>query len=110
RIFKDELAMLEKNQIESERQQEAIRHMKEQNIKAFTLRHFIKLMDQTPIENERLFDTIKYTIFYDAASCQPINDLYHVSLKKLIPNRVIIDLPNLGLQMQEGLSQKEQNH
>ncbi|WP_301109561.1 chromosome segregation protein SMC [Sporosarcina sp.] len=108
--LKDELVMLENNQIESSRQKEAIQHLKDQQIKAYPLRAFIKLMDQAPIENERLFDTIKYTIFYDASKCQPINDLYHVSLKKLIPDRSIIELPGMGLQMQEGLSQQEQNH
>ncbi|GKV64966.1 MULTISPECIES: chromosome segregation protein SMC [unclassified Sporosarcina] len=108
--WKNELAMLEKNQIESSRQREAILYLKEQQIKAFPLRAFIKLMDHTPIENERLFDAIKYTIFYDASNCRPFNDLYHVSLKKLIPDRSITELPGMGLQMQEGLSQQEQNH
>ncbi|WP_153731649.1 coiled-coil domain-containing protein [Sporosarcina obsidiansis] len=109
-LLKDELSMLQRNQIESVRQREAIRHLKEQTIRAYPLRHFVKLMDQIPIEKERFFDAIKYTIFYEASNCQPVNDLYHVSLKKLIPDRAIMELPRLGLKMQEGLSHQEQNH
>lgn len=108
--FQDEYRLLEKNQIESVRQREAIRHLKEQNINAYPLRTFVKLKDHLPIENERILDSIKYTIFYDASSCRPINDLYHVSLKKLIPDRMIVELPDIGLQMQDGLSDLQQNH
>lgn len=109
-LYKIELSMLKRNQIESSRQQEAIRQLKQQQIRAYPFRHFVKLKDQIPMENERLFDAIKYAIFYDAASCQPTNDLYHVSLKKLVPDRSITELPQLGLEMQDGLSVKEQNN
>lgn len=110
RVSKDELSMFEKNKIESVRQREAIRHLKQQNINAYTLRHFVKLMSQTSIEQERLYDAIKYTIFYDATTCQPLNDLYHVSLRKLIPDRAILELTRFGLDKQEGLTEAEQNH
>jgi len=105
----EELVMLKSNQIESKRQQAAIRHLKTRNIKAYSLRHFVKLKDDTEIRKERYFDAIKYTIFYNASTCEPINDLYHVSLKKLVPTRAIIALPEWGLEMREGLSSDEQN-
>ncbi|AOV06806.1 hypothetical protein [Sporosarcina ureilytica] len=108
-ICKEELTMLQRNQIESPRQQAAIRHLKRQGIQAYTLRHFVKLMDNISIEKESLYDAIKYSIFYDASTCQPFNDLYHVSLKKLIPTRSITSLPQYGLTMQEGLSSNEKN-
>lgn len=110
RISNAELSMLQHNKIESVRQQAAIRHLKQQNIRGFTLRHFVKLMDNMPIEKERVYDAIKYTIFYDAATCQPFNDLYHVSLKKLIPNRSILALPQYGVEMRDDLTPDEQNH
>lgn len=109
-VSNEELSMLQRNQIESTRQQAAIRHLKQQNIQAYALRNFVKLMDNMPIEKERLYDTIKYTIFYDATTCQPFNDLYHVSLKKLIPDRSILSLPQYGIDMRDGLTSDEQNH
>lgn len=109
-VNEEEYAMLQRNQIESSRQQAAIRHLQQQNIQAYTLRHFVKLMDHMPIEQERQFDAIKYTIFYDATSCQPMNDLYHVALKKLIPDRSILALPQYGIELREGLSSDEQSH
>ena len=108
-LIKEELDMLRRNQIESGRQQEAIRHLKKQNIPAYSLRHFVKLADQIEIGKERFFDSIKYTIFYDASTCQPFNDLYHVSLKQLVPTRFVKELPGWGLEMREGLSGDEQN-
>ena len=55
-------------------------------------------MDNVTIEKERLFDSIKYTIFYEASKCLPANDLYHVSLKKLVPTRSVTELPKWGLR------------
>ncbi|MDN4608155.1 hypothetical protein [Sporosarcina highlanderae] len=110
KAFKEELSMLNNNQIESTRQQQAIRHLKQQNIRAYPFRHFIKMKEQVPIDKEKFLDTIKYTIFYEAASCEPVNDLYHVSLKKILPDRSLTELTALGLEMREGLSVMEQNH
>lgn len=107
--MEEELSMLTQNRVESERQTQAIRHLKQHGIRAYPLRHFVKLQDHLPIESERLFDAIKYTVFYEAASCKPINDLYHVSLERLVPDRSIINLPQYGLEMQENLSVHEQN-
>ncbi|MGN7387849.1 hypothetical protein [Sporosarcina sp. SAFN-015] len=109
RKLEEEFSMLTQNRVESERQTQAIHHLKQHGIRAYPLRHFIKLQDHLPIESERLFDAIKYTVFYEAASCKPINDLYHVSLEKLVPDRSIITLPQYGLEMQENLSVHEQN-
>ncbi len=108
--FETELAMLQRNQIESPRQQEAIGHLKKQHIEAYPLRHFVKVMDDVPIEKERLLDAIKYTVFYEGPTCQPYNDLYHVSLKKIIPTHVLTSLPQYGVTMRTDLSQKEQNN
>lgn len=105
----DELALLKNNQIESPRQQEAIKHLKQQNIEAYPLRRFVKMIDDVPIEQEGLFDTIKYTVFYDGNRCDPLNDLYHVSLKKIIPTYVVTSLPKYGLTMRTDLTQKEKN-
>jgi len=108
-IYEEKLAMLQGNQIESSRQQEAIQHLKEQGIQAYAFRDFVRLQDHLDIEKEQRFDAIKYTIFYDASTCEPKNDLYHVSLKGLVPNRSITELPGLGLRMCKGLTSSEQN-
>jgi chromosome segregation protein len=109
RLSQNELEMLQRNQIESPRQQMAILQLKKQGIQSYPLRRFVRLMDDTTIEKERLFDSIKYTIFYDASNCQPANDLYHVSLKKIIPTHSLTKLPQWGLIMRDDLSISEQN-
>lgn len=103
------LDMFERNQIESQRQKEAIHHLKQQNIQAYPLRYFVELKHTIKVEQEQLFDAIKYTVFYDASTCRPLNDLYYVSLKNLVPDRSMIELPEWGLQMRAGLSNSEQN-
>lgn len=108
-LIQEELAMLEKNEIESPRQRKALRYLKQQNLKGYTLRHFVKLMDEVPIEKERFMDPIKYTIFYEGKTCKPLNDLYHVSLKNIIPTRSVTSLPEYGLTMRSDLSIDEQN-
>ena len=107
--YKDEHDMLKRNQIESPRQKQAIQGLQKQGVKAYPLRYFVRLQDGVTTQNESLFDGIKYTIFYDASSCKPVNDVYHVSLKGLIPERLLTELPTLGLQMREGLSELEEN-
>lgn len=109
RTSKKELEMLERNQIESPRQREAIRELKKQGIQAYSFRYFISMIDHVDLKKETLFDTIKYTVFYDGSTCQPVNDLYHVSLKKIIPDRSLTELPQWGLRMREGLSTEDQN-
>ncbi|MCG3088384.1 AAA family ATPase [Sporosarcina cyprini] len=106
----EEYELLKENRVQSRRQTEAISHLKKQGITAYPLRHFIKLADHLPIEKERLFDAVKYTIFYQAPSCMPLNDLYHVSLEKVVPDRSVINLPAYGLYMREGLTVQEENH
>lgn len=103
------LEMYQRNQIESQRQKAALHHLRKQGLKGYPLRHFVQLKDQIKIEQEQLFNAIKYTIFYVGSTCQPINDLYHVSLTGLVPDRSIIDLPKWGLKMRDGLSSSEQN-
>lgn len=107
--YNAELEQLEGNQIESLRQREAIDYLKTQSISAFPLRKFIQMNNQLPIDKEALFDAIKYTIFYDATTCVPLNNLYHVSLRKIIPDRSITSLPSLGLERCDGLTDEEQN-
>lgn len=106
---KEELDMLTRNKIESPRQKEAIHNLKEQGIKAYPFRYFVRLADHVTMEKERVFDAIKYSIFYDASACRPTNDLYHVSLRNIIPRKLITELPTWGLQMREGLSDDEKN-
>lgn len=108
-MHEETLDMLKRNKIESPRQQKAIEQLRKQGIRAYAFRHFVQLQDNVTIENERLFDSIKYTIFYDASTCKTTNDLYHVSLKSIIPDRSLTALPKWGLQMREGLSSSEQN-
>ncbi len=105
----EQLDMLKRNRIESPRQKSAIRHLKQQGIKAYPFRRFVQLKDDVTIAHEHVFDAIKYTIFVDASSCKPSNDLYHVALRSIVPERLITELPKWGLRMRDGLSTDEKN-
>lgn len=109
RHYEEEQEMLQQGKLESPRQQHALEHLKNQQIKAYPLRYFVEMIDDVPIKQEHLFDAIKYTIFYEGDTCQPINDLYHVSLQRTVPERLITSLPRYGITMRSGLSKMEQN-
>lgn len=105
--LKSEIAMLQQNKVMSKRQQEAISELKKQGIKAYTLRDFIELDETANSKDEKQLDPIKYTIFYMARSCQPINDLYHVSLPNIVPTKYINRLPLQKLKIREQLSEEQ---
>lgn len=104
---RDELSALENNQVVSKRQQEVLNEMKQADVRAYPLQSLIELQDNAPVEAEHQLDAIKYTIFYDAKYVLPINDLYHVSLMKIIPEYYIDAIPELQLQMKKGLNKEE---
>lgn len=103
------MEQLQQNKVLSKRQQQGLADLQKHNIKAYTLRDLIELIPTAPLALEQQIDTIKYTIFYDAKHYAPINDLYYVSLKQIIPDRSINAIHELGLRIRTDLHEQQQN-
>ncbi|KGA99071.1 chromosome segregation protein SMC [Alkalihalobacillus alcalophilus ATCC 27647 = CGMCC 1.3604] len=103
----EELKQLEQNRDLSERQIDSLNFFKMKRIQAYPLRELVELDEQAKLKDEHLFDAIKYTIFFEGKSIKPPNDLYHVPLMKLIPDRSVTHLPSLHLKIKSGIGTKE---
>lgn len=101
----EELKLLEENRDLSPRQLESIKFFRIKGINAYPFRELIELDDGARLKDEQLFDSIKYTIFFDGRHVSPPNDLYHVPLMKIIPDRSVERLPALRLRMKENLTE-----
>ncbi|MCY7566285.1 chromosome segregation protein SMC [Bacillus safensis] len=91
------------NQELSQRQKQSLSYFRNKNVKAFPLRELVELDEQAQLKDEQLFDAIKYTIFFQGKKVEPPNDLYHVSLMNIVPDRSITFLPALHLKVKEGV-------
>lgn len=107
--LQERLDQLVQNKFVSKRQQEALDSLKHAHIEAYTIPDLLQLEKNATIKDEAILNTIKYTIFYDALFFRPENDLYYVSLKKIMPERFITSLPSLKLIMRSDLNEKQQN-
>lgn len=108
--LQDELGLLEEERDLSARQRESMKWFRSQQIKAYALRELIEMDETARLKDEQMFQTIKYTIFFNGTHVHPPNDLYHVPLMKLIPNRSITQLPALHLKIKQGLREEEIPH
>lgn len=105
----EKLSLLENRDL-SQRQSESITYLRTRNIKAFPLRELVELDEQSQLNDEQLFHTIKYTIFFQGKQLQPPNDLYHVPLMDIVPDRSINALPELHLKIKEGIKNEDIPH
>ncbi len=112
-----ELKMMEQNvkqyeqkKVISNRQQQGLLHLKQQQIEAYPLRELIELMPSAPLQLEKQLEGIKYTIFYVGKNYKPVNDLYYVSLQQLVPTESISKLPEYGLQIRSDLTELQGNY
>lgn len=108
--LKQTIEQLRQNKVISHRQQEGLADLQRNRINAYTLRDLVELSPQASLKLEDQLATIKYTVFYDAKTYTPINDLYYVSLKQIVPDKVINNLPTLGLQIRRNLPENLLNH
>ncbi|MFJ8101622.1 AAA family ATPase [Lysinibacillus sp. NPDC096212] len=104
-----EITQRENNQIYSTRQLAGLQQFKQRDISAYTFRDLVTLDEGATIEHENRLNSIKYTIFYDAKEKVAFNDLYHVSLRSIVPERFTTSLPAQKLVIRQGISEKEQN-
>ncbi|WP_251027970.1 MULTISPECIES: chromosome segregation protein SMC [unclassified Bacillus (in: firmicutes)] len=106
KVLKEELMLLKENRDLSLRQVESMKFFASQKVKAFALRELLELDATSQLKDEQLYDAIKYTIFFNGKDVIPPNDLYHVPLMKVVPDRVLTKLPALHLQVKEGLDEE----
>lgn len=101
--LKEELQLLEDEKDLSLRQLDSIKYVHSLRMQAYPLRELVELDQNARLKDEERFNTIKYTIFFEGDFLVPPNDLYHVPLRKIIPDRSITTLPTLHLRVKEGL-------
>lgn len=108
--LKKEREFLLDNRDLSKRQSESLSYLRSHNIKAYPLRELVELDEQAQLKDERIFNAIKYTIFFQGKQIDPPNDLYHVPLMELVPDRSVHVLPDLHLKVKEGIKSDEIPH
>ncbi len=101
-----ELTLLKNNKVYNLRQEQSIRYFERNQIEVYPLRELVELDEAASQNDEYLFDTIKYTIFVNKKIFQAPNDLYHVSLPNLIPDRTIIHLQDKHLKVKNHLDER----
>lgn len=99
-----EVVALRENKVYSPRQEASLRYFEEQNIEAYPLRELLELDEAARPSDEQQFDAIKYTVFVNKKTFQPPNDLYHVPLPLLIPEKTITHLPERRIKIKDHLS------
>jgi len=104
----DWLRALEANRPVSKRQEEVLKQMERVGVPAYPLQSLVELHADASIEAEKKLDAIKYTVFYDGEYVPAVNDLYHVSLRKIVPEYYLDSIPELQLQMKQDLEKHEQ--
>ena len=101
-----ELSYLKNNKVYSPRQEASIRYFKKQNIEVYPLRELLELDENARERDEKLFETIKYTLFVNKKNFQAPNDLYHVALPDIVPEKTIMHLPDKHLQVKGQMEER----
>ncbi len=102
-ILRQELELFKKREFLSKRQRQSLRFCRQNGIRAFPFQALLQLEESASIQDERKVNAIKYTIFFVGKHIEPPNDLYHVPLQKVVPERGITALTSLHLKIKEGL-------
>lgn len=108
--LKKEKASLQENRDLSKRQYESLTFLRKQNIKAYPLRELVELDEKAQLKDESLFNAIKYTIFFQGKWIDPPNDLYHVPLMEIVPDRSVEILADLHLKIKEDIKEEDIPH
>ncbi|WP_313640490.1 chromosome segregation protein SMC [Paenibacillus sp.] len=101
----NEKLMLENNQLWSTRQRESLALFRSMGVRAYALNDLVELNDTARLTAEELFETMKYAIFFDGTHVQAPNDLYHVPLRGLVPDRSFIENEVLQIRVKNGISE-----
>lgn len=106
RKIDSELTLLKNNKVYNPRQEQSIRFFKRNQIEVYPLRELVELDETASQHDEYIFDTIKYTLFVNKKAFDAPNDLYHVSLPNLIPDKTIMHLPDKHLKVKDRLEER----
>lgn len=96
-----EVDNLRKNRVYSPRQEASIQHFEKRSIEVYPLRELVELDETARPNDEDLFNTIKYTLFVNKKIFVAPNDLYHVPLPNIVPEKTITHLPCKHLKIKE---------
>ncbi|MCM3741507.1 AAA family ATPase [Oceanobacillus luteolus] len=108
--LKDERMALQEDRNVSDRQKQSLDYFRERGIAAFPLRELIELDESAKVNDENLFNSIKYTVFFNGKTASPPNDLYHVPLMEIIPDRWRDHLPEIHLKVKNNIAENKYNH
>lgn len=108
--LKEELVRLEEERDWSKRQMESITYFQAKGIRVYALRELVELDETAKLKYEDKYNVIKYSMFIDDYRAVPPNDLYHVPLRKLVPDRPVTELPELHLRVKVGLKEEVMPH
>jgi len=106
RKIEKELVLLKNNKVYNPRQEQSIRYFEKDQIEIYPLRELVELDETASTHDEYLFDSIKYTLFVNKKVFQAPNDLYHVSLPNLIPDKSFLHLPDKHLKVKNDLNER----
>ncbi|WP_339323589.1 AAA family ATPase [Paenibacillus sp. FSL W8-0194] len=111
KVLERELENLRMDRNISVRQQASLQYFQRLGRKAYTLSDLIELDEAAHPKHEDAFNTIKYTIFFSGSGdgIKPPNDLYHVPLHSVVPDRSVTVLPSLHLKVKRDLSEEMTN-
>ncbi|MFM9331573.1 chromosome segregation protein SMC [Paenibacillus mesotrionivorans] len=102
----EELRALTHNEIRSLRQDTSIRYLERKGLTVYTMRDLLEMDDNSPLEQEKKLEPVKYTLFVDGKGFSAPTDLYHVELPLIIPERTLDELSELGLRVKKELNDK----
>lgn len=72
-------------------------------VRAYALNELLELNESARLTAEEQFETIKYAIFFDGTHVQAPNDLYHVPLRSIIPDRSVTEIQTLQIRVKNGI-------
>ncbi|WP_017690423.1 hypothetical protein [Paenibacillus sp. PAMC 26794] len=104
--FLDESDRLASNRDWSSRQRQSLSYFDKRGVQAYSLRDLIEMDEGAPLQSEERLEPIKYAIFFDGRYASVPNDLYHVPLKSVIPDKSVMKIPSLHLRVKPDLTEE----
>ncbi|MNW24985.1 Chromosome partition protein Smc [compost metagenome] len=100
----EEESSLKSDRILSRRQEQSVKLFSRMGIQVYTMQQLLEMDSRASLEQEFVLEAVKYTVFVESRSFIPPNDLIHVELPSIVPERSIERLADLQVQAKENLS------
>lgn len=98
--------LIGKGEYLSKRQKQSLDFCRQNGILAFPFQALLQLDKAATVDDERKLGAIKHTIFFSGKQIEPPNDLYHVPLQKVLPDKGSTVLKSLRLEIKEDLKEQ----